>query len=106
MVETHRRLNISENEERETVPFYFNGQKLFGYKGEPIAAALLANGIKTIRTCEVTGENRGIYCGIGHCFECRAVVNGEPNVRTCLTPLEECKHLLVGRGACWRGEIR
>lgn len=90
MMDTDKeRLAELETEQRERVEFTFNGQTLTGYKGEPIAAALLANGIKTIRNCEVTGENRGIYCGIGHCYECRAVVNGVPNVRTCLTPLDE-----------------
>lgn len=71
------------------ITFYFNGQKLDGYEGEPIAAAILANGLTVIRHCQVTGEPRGLYCGIGHCYECRAEVNGIPNVRTCLTPLED-----------------
>ena len=82
------RLNSSKSK-LETIEFYFNDKKLNGYKGEPIAASLLANGIKTIRTCEITGENRGIFCGIGHCYECRAEVDGIPNVRTCLTPVRQ-----------------
>ncbi|GAB3799751.1 (2Fe-2S)-binding protein [Virgibacillus kimchii] len=84
MVNTFR-LNHSEDNVK-TIEFYFNDKKLTGYEGEPIAASLLANGIKTIRTCEITGEGRGIFCGIGHCYECRAEVDGTPNVRTCLTP--------------------
>lgn len=71
------------------VSFSFNEAELFGYEGEPIAAALMASGIRTIRNCEVSTEPRGIFCGIGHCFECRAVVDGVPNVRTCLTPLRQ-----------------
>jgi D-hydroxyproline dehydrogenase subunit gamma len=31
----------------------------------------------------VTGEPRGPLCGMGICFECRAVVNGIPHSRTC-----------------------
>lgn len=73
-------------EEHKKIEFYFNNEKLSGFNGEPIAASLLANGIKTIRTCDSTGEGRGIFCGIGHCYECRAEVDGIPNVRTCLTP--------------------
>ncbi len=79
------RLDRSEKEPKQ-IEFYFNHEKLIGYEGEPIAASLLANGIKTIRTCDITGENRGILCGIGYCYECRAEVDGVPNVRTCLTP--------------------
>ena len=73
-------------EDPKEIEFYFNDKKLIGHEGEPIAASLLANGIKTIRKCEVTGESRGIFCGIGHCYECRADVDGIANIRTCLTP--------------------
>lgn len=73
----------------EEINFLFNGKKLKGVEGQPIAAALMAHGIRSIRNCEVTGEARGIYCGIGHCFECRATVNGVPSQRTCLTLIEE-----------------
>lgn len=76
------------SEAREEVSFTFNGRRLTGFAGEPIAAALLANGIRTLRHHEKSGRPRGIYCGIGHCFECRVTVNGIPGVRACLTPLE------------------
>jgi len=79
------RLNNPDKKPR-VIEFYFNNEKLSGYEGEPIAASLLANGINTIRTCDITGENRGIFFGIGHCYECRAEVDGIPNIRTCLTP--------------------
>ena len=32
---------------------------------------------------------RGIFCAIGRCTDCVMIVNGVPNVRTCVTPLEE-----------------
>ncbi|MFD1067522.1 (2Fe-2S)-binding protein [Oceanobacillus locisalsi] len=82
------RLNESE-QEKEKVAFYFNKEELYGYENEPIASALLANGIRSIRVDDKTGESRGVYCGIGHCFECRAEVDGVSNVRTCLTPLQK-----------------
>ena len=31
---------------------------------------------------------RGFYCAIGNCSACQMVVNGVPNVKTCITPLE------------------
>ncbi|WP_080875888.1 (2Fe-2S)-binding protein [Oceanobacillus timonensis] len=82
------RLNET-NQEKEKVAFYFNNKELYGYENEPIASALMANGIRTVRVDEKTGEPRGVYCGIGHCFECRAEVDGISNVRTCLTPLKK-----------------
>jgi sarcosine oxidase subunit alpha len=75
--------------EGRAVHFYFDGQLLPGYEGEPIAAALLANGIRTIRHQLGSGAPRGLYCAIGHCFDCIANVDGVDGVRTCLTPVSD-----------------
>lgn len=75
--------------EEKTVRFTFNGRPVEGQEGEPIAAALLAAGIKTLRRTLHGDAPRGLYCGIGHCFECRVTVNGEGGVRSCLTPVAE-----------------
>lgn len=80
----------------EIVSFTFNGKKYTGLKHESIAAALLANGIRELRSHEETGNPRGIYCNIGHCFECRVEVNGKANVRACLTPIQE--GMIINRG--------
>ena len=50
--------------------------------GTSVAAALL-RAAAACRT-SVTGTPRGPLCGMGICFECRAVVNGIPQRRTCL----------------------
>ncbi|WP_040226997.1 (2Fe-2S)-binding protein [Bhargavaea cecembensis] len=72
-----------------TVKFLFNGKEYEGIENEPIAAALLANGVRTLRRHEESGSPRGIYCNIGHCFECRVTVDGEQGVRACLTPVKD-----------------
>jgi sarcosine oxidase subunit alpha len=71
------------------ISFSFNEKEFQGLKNESLAAALLANGIRTIRLHEESGTPRGIYCNIGHCFECRVTVNGQQGVRACLTPVQE-----------------
>lgn len=71
------------------VTFTHDGQTLQGYEGEPIAAALKAAGIQIHRYTAKKHMPRGIFCAIGRCTDCVMVVNGEPNVRTCMTPLEE-----------------
>lgn len=76
-------------EKRKKVTFQFDGKSYEGYEGDTIAAALLANGIRTLRKHEESGNPRGIYCNIGHCYECRVTVDGETNVRACLTPIKE-----------------
>ena len=32
------------------------------------------------------GAPRGVFCAIGVCHDCRMIVDGEVNVRTCLLP--------------------
>lgn len=76
-------------ENKNAIPFEFDGQKYEGYEHDTIASALLANGIRTLRKHEATGNSRGIYCNIGHCYECRCTVNNAANIRACLTPIEE-----------------
>jgi hypothetical protein len=35
-----------------------------------------------------TNEPRGMFCAIGRCTDCIMVVNGMPNIRTCVEPLK------------------
>lgn len=70
------------------VRFTFHGQTVEGLEGEPIAAALMAAGIRTLRHTEGHGHARGVYCGIGHCYECRVSVNGQAGLRACITPVQ------------------
>ncbi len=62
-----------------------NGEKVTAYPGETIAAVLLAAGWKTFRHTLLSGEPRGIYCGMGLCYDCLVTLNGQPNVRACST---------------------
>ncbi|HXX38643.1 MAG TPA: (2Fe-2S)-binding protein [bacterium] len=63
----------------------FNGREIPALEGDSIASALLAAGIRVIRR-SAGGDPRGIYCGIGHCYECRVTVNGVSGQRACLVP--------------------
>lgn len=62
-----------------------DGERILAYEGETIAAALLAAGKRIYRKTTKKKEPRGIYCGIGVCFECRMIVDGKPNTRVCQT---------------------
>ena len=75
-------------EEKKKVKIYFDGQQYAAYEGDTIASALLASGVRTLRRHEDKETPRGIYCNIGHCFECRVRVNDKNTVRACLTPVE------------------
>jgi len=62
-----------------------NGQSVAAYPGETIAAVLYAQGWHTFRHSLLSGEVRGPFCGMGLCFDCLVTINGEANVRACIT---------------------
>ena len=92
------RLNMAERikehpilgvqEKGEPVTFTFDGCPMEGFEGEPIAAALKAAGVMVHRYTKKEHKPRGIFCAIGRCTDCVMVVDGVPNVRTCITPLK------------------
>jgi hypothetical protein len=51
--------------------------------GETIGAALLRSGRRAWRVSRVDGRPRGLFCGIGICYDCLVVVGGQAAVRAC-----------------------
>lgn len=80
---------LGEQEKGKVVTFYYDGRELKGYEGEPVAVALKAAGIMVHRYTKKKHTPRGIFCAIGRCTDCVMVVDGRPNIRTCVTPLKE-----------------
>ncbi len=75
-----------------------DGRKIAAYEGEPIAAALTAAGIKVFRTTPKREEPRGVFCAIGRCTDCIMTVNDQPNIRTCVTPVQEGMKIRTQKG--------
>ncbi len=69
-----------------TLTLTFDGRPIAARDGDSVASALLAAGIRSTRLTALSGSPRGPYCLMGACFECLAVVDGVPNVQTCLPP--------------------
>ena len=65
----------------EVFPVTINGATRLVTAGTNVAAAMLLAEQPSRRS--VTGKPRAALCGMGICFECRAVVNGTPHRRTC-----------------------
>ncbi|MEU6644678.1 (2Fe-2S)-binding protein [Saccharomonospora sp. NPDC046836] len=65
--------------------FRFGDREIAVEPGQSIGAALLAAGYRSWRTTRHDGAPRGIFCGIGVCFDCLVTVNGRPNQRACVT---------------------
>lgn|SRR5574341_2452110 len=76
----------SEVERGRAVTILVDGAPLGANEGETIAGALLASGRRAWRRSP-HGQPRGLFCGIGLCFDCLVTVNGTPKVRACLTPV-------------------
>lgn len=75
--------------EDRIVQITVDGQPLPAIEGEPILATLAAHGIRKCRTTTHRDEPRWFYCGIGRCTDCVMIVDGIPNVRTCVTPVTD-----------------
>ena len=88
-IKHHPILGDLEDNKEEMVTIYVDGIPLHVRKGEMIAAALMAHGIRVFRKTIKYKNPRGIFCGIGRCTDCVMTVNGIPNVRTCVTPVED-----------------
>ena len=66
-----------------------NGETCTAYRGESVHAALLAAGYRILRKTAHDDEPRGIFCGMGVCYDCLVTINGVPNQRACMTLVED-----------------
>lgn len=71
------------------VEFTFDGELVVGRVGEPLLAALLASGVRVLRTMPELGDPRGGYCLVGRCSDCQVVVDGVPSIRACTTVVRD-----------------
>ncbi|TDD45617.1 FAD-binding protein, partial [Kribbella antibiotica] len=67
----------------DVVPVTVDGAPVEAVAGQTVAGVLLGGGRDAWRTTRGGGRPRGVFCGIGACFDCLVVVNGVPDVRAC-----------------------
>ena len=87
---------------RQPLTIQVDGEPVQAYAGESVATVLLALGRRTFRHTE-QGAPRGLYCGMGVCFDCLVTVDGVENVRACMTPVAEGMVIATGGGAATEG---
>ncbi len=68
------------------ITFQFENKSYTANSGESIASALISNKIYSLN--EKNSSKRGVFCGMGVCHECLVEVNGQNNVRACISKLE------------------
>lgn len=72
------------NDPGETFVVHVDGEPIAVRAGQTVAAALIAAGHLSWRVTRGAAERRGLFCGIGVCFDCLVTINGARSVRACL----------------------
>ena len=89
-------LRLDSNVERgRPVQIWVNGEPIPAYEGESLAAAMLAAGRLVFRHTHPEGEPRGIFCGMGVCYECLVTVAGRERVRACMAPVQDGMQVMI-----------
>ncbi len=81
----HPILKVNES---EYVTFTWQGRQLSAKKGEMLASALFAHGIRIFGHHPKDGAPQGIFCANGQCSQCMVLADGVP-VKSCMTPVRE-----------------
>jgi predicted molibdopterin-dependent oxidoreductase YjgC len=66
--------------------------------GRTVAATLIALGATSWRRTRLADRPRGVFCGIGSCFDCLVTVNDVPAVRACLAWIEDGDDIRTDEG--------
>jgi hypothetical protein len=64
----------------------YDGTLLPALPGQTVGAVLWAAGVRSWRSTRTAGAPRGLFCGIGVCFDCLITIDGQTNQRACLVP--------------------
>jgi glycine/D-amino acid oxidase-like deaminating enzyme len=72
----------------ERVGIGFDGEQIAAIPGETIAAALSAAGHLRFRRTP-GGAPRGLWCGMGACFDCLVTVDGRAGQRACMVKVAD-----------------
>jgi predicted molibdopterin-dependent oxidoreductase YjgC len=96
---------LGQSESGKGVTLYLDGEPIEAFEGEPVAAALMAAGRRVLRYTSKHHQPRGIFCALGRCTDCMMIVDGHPNVRTCITPVRDgmVVETQIGQGQ-WKDE--
>lgn len=73
----------------QRVTVTFNNRPLDAVAGQTVGAALVSHGIMSWRATRGANRPRGLFCGIGVCFDCLVTVDGESGQRACLATVSD-----------------
>ena len=73
-----------------------DGTKVTGITGQSIAGIVMACDQLELRRTAGGDRPRGVFCGIGVCFDCIVEVNGVQDVRACQRKAREGDSVVTG----------
>ena len=77
----------------DTINIKINGRQTRVAANISVAAALLQHHGLVWRNNSVSGEKRGPFCMIGHCFDCLVMIDDRPNQQACRTRVVAGMHI-------------
>lgn len=81
---------MSAAERTPQVTCTVDGRELSVPQGRTVAAAMmLEGGDAHLRTTRFAAEPRGVFCGIGVCFDCLVRIDGAGPLRACLVEVAD-----------------
>ncbi len=79
-----------------------DGTSVTAYEGETVHAALTAVGIRRLNHSKSNhsefDQARGVFCGMGICYECLVTINHLPDQRACMTLVEDQMEIHTDEG--------
>jgi predicted molibdopterin-dependent oxidoreductase YjgC len=99
-----RDLRIASIVRGKKISLTVDGQPVVAYEGETVHAALTASGIRRLRkpksigpetTHSQTSGSRGVFCGMGICYECLVTIDRVPDQRACMTIVEDQMEIIT-----------
>ncbi len=74
-----------------------NGRKISAREGESLHALLLAHGYRVFGRSP-GGRSRGVFCGMGVCYDCLVTIDGRGGQRACMTSVVDNMEIEIDEG--------
>ncbi|CAB5048111.1 unannotated protein [freshwater metagenome] len=68
---------------------FVNGLEIEATESENVGTFLLKRRQQVLRKTRFEDNPRGMFCGIGVCFDCIVTIDGIANQRACITQLRD-----------------
>jgi len=88
MHELSENLRIAGIVRGKKIGMVVDGNAVDAYEGETVHAALTAAGIRRIKNSN-SDHARGVFCGMGICYECLVTIDNVPEQRACMALVKD-----------------